>query len=161
MFGILDRRSVISFADIGLSGGSAVMDYVSRRIWFASLVLFIAWANPVAADDQPAAPTSCVRTQSIDDWRPLDKWAIVVRTSPSKSFKVTFSSPCHHLRWSVLARVDTRPTTATACLSRGDVILFGRGPRRDDDSFEQEERCTVKSVEPFGEPAPPPASPSN
>jgi hypothetical protein len=88
-----------------------------------------------------------VRTASIDDWKPVDKTSIIVSTGPQHSYKVTFMSPCYHMKWSVFARVDTRPTTEVACLSRGDVMLFGRGPRRPDNSFEQEERCVVKSVE--------------
>jgi hypothetical protein len=59
------------------------------------------------------------------------------------------------MSWSVLARVETRLTTATVCLSRGDVIVFGRGGRRADDSFKEEERCGVDTVEPFEEPAKP------
>lgn len=126
-------------------------------------LLAAALAPDLAIADDPDVPASCARTQSIYDWRPLDDGTIVVRTSPSRSYTVTFTSPCRHLRWSVLARVDTRPAGAMACLSRGDVILFGRGPRRPDDSFEQEERCVVQSVEPYEEPAQPapPPAPSN
>ena len=133
---------------------------LNRLLSYAAFVSAIGCAGVVIAADQAGAPASCVRTQSIDDWRPLDDGSIVVRTSPAKSFKVTFTAPCRHLRWSVLARVDTRPTGATACLTKGDVILFGRGPRRPDDSFEQEERCVVKTVEPYEEPKPttPPAN---
>lgn len=134
-------------------------DRMLRPLWFAALLLLVFPATPASADDKPAAQTSCARIQSIDDWRPVDNRTIVVQSS-GKSFKVTFSSPCPHMKWSVLARVDTRATTSTACLSHGDVILFGRGPRRADNSFEQEERCAVKEVEPFEESLPPPASPS-
>lgn len=120
--------------------------------------LAAAAAPGVALADDPV-PASCARSQSIYDWRPLDDGTIVVRTSPAKSYRVTFTAPCRHLKWSVLARVDTRPTSATACLSRGDVILFGRGPRRPDNSFEQEERCVVQTVEPYEEPAQPTPTP--
>ena len=126
-----------------------------------ALVCAVGVASAPLAADQATPPASCVRTQSIDDWRALEDGSIVVRTSPSKSFKVTFTAPCRHLKWSVLARVDTRPTGALACLTRGDVILFGRGPRRSNDTFEQEERCVVKSIEPYEEPQPTPPPPAN
>jgi len=103
--------------------------------------------SATAAADETPASSSCARTQSIYDWTPVDTSTIIVRTSPSRGYKVTFAGPCYHMKWSVLARVDTRPTTMAVCLARGDVILFGRGPRRPDNSFEQEERCVVNSVE--------------
>lgn len=109
-------------------------------------VTVLALALPAAADDTPA-PSSCARTQSIYDWTPVDTSTIIVRTSPNRGYKVTFATPCYHMKWSVLARVATRPTAAPICLSRGDVILFGRGPRRPDNSFEQEERCVVNAVQ--------------
>ncbi len=125
------------------------------------LALAMATASPASAiaADQPTEPSSCVRTQSIDDWKPVDKSTIIVRTGPDHSYKVTFASRCSHMKSSVFARVETRPTTAIACLSRGDIVLFGRGPRRADNSFEREERCVVKSVEPIEttKDAPPPS----
>ena len=136
------------------------MKSASTKVLFA---LAMASASPAAAiaDDQPAKPSSCARTQSIDDWKPVDESTITVRTGPGHSYKVTFASPCYHMKWSVFARVDTRPTTAAACLSRGDILLFGRGPRRADNSFEQEERCVVKSVEAIETTQDAPPAPSN
>jgi len=98
---------------------------------------------PLAAADAPK-PSSCVIVNSIDDWRILDDSAIVVSTGPSKEYKVTFAGTCRHMKWSVLARIEARPSTAL-CLSSGDTIVFGRGgtPRH----FEEEERCMIKSVE--------------
>jgi Family of unknown function (DUF6491) len=147
-----------------LAGGVPMLSHSLHSLWLASIALLTTSAIPVAAADEAATAETaetCVRTQSIDDWRPVDRSAIIVRVSTSKSYKVAFASPCKHMKWSVLARVDTRPTAGAPCLARGDIILFGRGPRKADNSFEKEQRCTVKSVEPFEEPAQPPASPSN
>jgi len=122
-------------------------------------VAALAATLPAAAADTAANSSVCARTQSIYDWTPVDSSTIIVRTSPNRGYKVTFVSPCYHMKWSVLARVETRPTTASICLSRGDIILFGRGPRRSDNSFEQEERCVVGAVEAIdaAEEAPAPA----
>jgi len=100
-------------------------------------------AAPVAADDAPK-PSSCAVINSIDDWKIVDRTTIIVSTGPTHNYKVTFLGTCPHLKWSILARVDTKPSTGM-CLSAGDTIVFGRGgaPRH----FEEEERCVVKSVE--------------
>jgi hypothetical protein len=121
---------------------------VTSRALTLLLAAAIALALPAAALADPApAPSSCARTQSIYDWTPVDQSTIIVRTSPNRGYKVTFAAPCYHMKWSVLARVDTRPAGSTICLSRGDTVLFGRGPRRAGNSFEQEERCIVSAVE--------------
>jgi hypothetical protein len=115
----------------------------------AFAVAAIAAISSAVADDKPnqMTPVSCVRTASISDWKPVDATHIIISTGPQHDYRVAFTSRCYHMKWSVFARVDTRPTRDMACLSRGDVMLFGRGPRRSDNSFEQEERCVVKSVE--------------
>jgi hypothetical protein len=116
-----------------------------RLLVRAACVLAAVLPATALADDTPTA-ASCVRTQSIDDWRPLDQRSIVVRTSPAKSYKVTFFNSCREMKWALFARVESRPGI---CLSRGDKIVVGRHGFAD--------RCIIDKIEalpPKGEAAP-------
>lgn len=120
---------------------------------FATLALSTPLAAALAADT-PASDRLCVNTRAIENWKPMGREAILVWTSPARRYKVTFTGHCANMKWSVFARVETRPTGVLACLTRGDVLVFGRGPRAADDSFVEESRCVIRSVEPYIDPLP-------
>ena len=126
---------------------------------FAVAIAGILLASPeLQAGDDTKPARLCVSTRSIDNWKPTGRAEMIVWTSADKRYKVTFMAHCANMKWSVFARINTRPTGTAICLSRGDVIIFGRGPRNPDDTFSEETRCTIKSVEPYEEPITEPAT---
>lgn len=139
--------------------GSPNAMFRMQTLRFAVAIAGIFLAAPAlqAADDTKPVRL-CVSTRLIDNWKPTGRAEIIVSTAPDKHYKVTFMAHCAHMTWSVFARVNTRPTGTAFCLSRGDVIIFGRGPRKADDTFAEETHCTIKSVEPYLEPVTEPAA---
>lgn len=133
---------------IGAVAGDAQMPNRRPFAIGAALLLIAAPGQLAVAHDLPAQPGSCVRTRSIDDWKPIDLYTVIVSTAPNAGYRVKFFGPCYHMKWSVFDSVSTRPTGATPCLSPGDVFVFGRGPTLANGHFEEEERCTVRSFVP-------------
>jgi hypothetical protein len=124
---------------------------VSHRYAFVGVAFgFVAiLCAPAFGEDHPERRLSCVRTQAIYDWKPAGSSAVVVSTSLDKRYRVSFAAPCRHMSWSVFASVSTRPTGPIPCLSPGDVFVFGRGATLANGRYEEEERCTVRSVKPL------------
>jgi len=114
----------------------------------------------VVASARPATGARvCVVIETIQSWNPVDQWTVVVGTADGQNYKVTFAGPCPHMKWSVLTRVEAR-ASARRCLSSGDIMIFGRGGRRPDNTFLEETRCAVASVEAIATKPPlPPARP--
>jgi len=101
---------------------------------------------PIVLTAQPRMPIrSCAVIETIVSWNPVDQWTLVVGAQGS-NYRVTFAGACHHMKWSVLARVEARPTV-NRCLAAGDAVVFGRGVRRGDGRFQEENRCVVSSVQ--------------
>ena len=117
----------------------------NSRILFCTALGLAAVLAPAAAADHPERRLSCAQTQSIYDWKPVDSSGVIV-TTPAKQYRVTFASRCRHMKWSVFASVTTHPTGPVPCLSPGDIFVFGRGPAQPNGGYEEEERCTVRSV---------------
>ncbi|NWH09593.1 MAG: hypothetical protein HXY22_13285 [Alphaproteobacteria bacterium] len=83
-------------------------------------------------------PNKCAMASQIDRWSYIDDHTIIVETSRSNRFKVTFLNPCHDLDFSYRLALDTR---GVGCLSVGDTVLaipMTVGPKQ---------RCFIKSVE--------------
>lgn len=114
---------------------------------FVALCAAVASGTGAAlAAEEPATPSSCAFVRSIDKWEAIDAQSAYIYTSPKRKFKVTFIGPCRELKWAIFARIDTRPSSAT-CLSVGDTLVFGRGALVPDGRWQNEERCTIKTIE--------------
>lgn len=113
------------------------------------------------AAEETAKPSSCAFVRSIDSWKPIDDTHAYIYTSPRRKFKVTFFAPCRELKWAIVARIETRPSSAT-CLSPGDALIFGRGGVLPSRRWEFEERCVITAIEavPLGEKEEAPAKPA-
>jgi hypothetical protein len=91
----------------------------------------------MAADEAPRRATPCAFVSQIDYFRDVDDYTAIIQTSPSRRYKVTFFNRCREMRWAFAARVESRPGI---CLSRGDVIVFGRHRAFQD-------RCIIDRIE--------------
>jgi hypothetical protein len=83
-------------------------------------------APPAPGGGPNAAPPAsanrgCAWVRQIYDWRRVDDQSIMVRTSPSKRFLVTFMGPCRETRHRHGMSISRNHGT---CLSRGDRITF-------------------------------------
>ncbi len=112
----------------------------------AFVVLAILWPCMAMAEEakpvEPAPANSCVVVRTIHGWTSIDQQTISLRTSPQKSYKVTFYGPCREANWGFAARVEN----FGMCLRAGDVLIFKVGsPWGRRGGFE--ERCVIKSIE--------------
>jgi Family of unknown function (DUF6491) len=86
------------------------------------------------ARDKPRS--SCAFVSQINNFKEVDDRTVIIETSPNRRYRVTFFDRCREMRWAIFARVESRPGV---CLSKGDVLVFGRG--------DISERCMIESVE--------------
>jgi hypothetical protein len=98
--------------------------------------------RPVWADDRPAQ-SQCIIIRSIDNWTDLDDRTVILETSPTHHYRVTFAVPCREMSRAAFVRVAG---SRSMCLRRGDVLVFGdalpiRGQRW------LSERCIIDSIE--------------
>lgn len=97
---------------------------------------------PGAPKYQEGPEASCVWTRQITDWQRVDDRRIMVRTSPSKRYMVTFNARCHDSRFSNSLGVAR---SFGSCLRPGDRLIFRRtimGPADPTDGF----GCVVASI---------------
>jgi hypothetical protein len=92
--------------------------------------------GPAVADSPPRARSACAFVSQIYDFKAIDDYTAIIRTSPSRSFKVTFANSCREMKWALFARVEARPGV---CLTAGDKIIVGRNGFFD--------RCFIRTVE--------------
>jgi hypothetical protein len=119
----------------------------------AALAAVLASSTALAADDE-TKPSDCAFVRTIDRFAVVDERTIIIEVSPSRRFKVTFTTTCD-LKYARFARLDPRPVKPI-CLSPGNVIVFTRTPFGND---EPEDECMIRKVEAIpapadGEPAP-------
>ena len=102
---------------------------------FALVATAVAIA-PALADTPPPARTPCAFVDQVYDFKAIDDYTAIIRTSPSRTFKLTFVNSCRELKWALFARVEARPGI---CLSPGDKIIVGRNGFFD--------RCFIRTIE--------------
>jgi hypothetical protein len=119
-----------------------------RRIVMAAPVGVLVMLSLAASAQQPQRGRFCLLIDTITSWNPVDAWSVVIGTSAGQNYRATFAAPCRHMKWSVLTRVEAR-LNAGRCLGTGDIMIFGRGGRRVDRTFVDEDRCIITSVEPI------------
>lgn len=103
---------------------------------FAVAATAAAFIAPATADSPPRARSTCAFVSQIYDFKAIDDYTAIIRTSPSRSFKVTFANSCREMKWALFARVEARPGV---CLTAGDKIVVGRNGFFD--------HCFIRTVE--------------
>lgn len=97
---------------------------MTKRFLIAAVLALTGSAGLAAvaqADDPPKHP--CIFVNDIDDYQDVDDRTMIISTSPSKRFKVTFANRCDQMRFSTRARIVSHPGI---CLAQGDRLEFGR-----------------------------------
>ena len=100
------------------------------------VVTVAVFSGPVISSENATPSRPCAFVREIDNFKRIDDRSVIIETSPSRRFKVTFFNTCRELKWAWSIRIEARPGI---CLTPGDVLVVGR------DRFP--ERCMVQTVE--------------
>lgn len=101
-------------------------------------------AGAAASEDAPEArlpaPTGkCIFIDTINDWKAVDPFHILVRTRATGwQWKITLTRRCSNILYANALKWDTIDTRV--CDSRADAITVPR------------DRCPIGSIEPYSEP---------
>lgn len=95
----------------------------------------IGHADASADQDRTARGETCINAGRLDRIRRIDDQTVILRSSPSKRYRVTLKAPCRELRFH-------RPVTLNGgtCIHRGDRLVVHRP-----EGFKQ--YCVIDSIE--------------
>jgi hypothetical protein len=122
-----------------------MMTQMKRPLTAAIAIFLPALSAAAPTVDEPTKPSSCAMVKSIDSWKDIDVSTVILITSPSRRYRVTFTAPCPDVKRGILALIQRSPG-AGVCLSPGDSIVFARQSPVSRQNFDYDERCVIKTI---------------